>query len=200
MRAGDFKRGDQPLARLRLWLAVFFVALALPSAALVYKAYDQLKWESFRQQQIAAEELAARVDQRLGEIARTEDARPVGDFGFLAGDPADAGLRRSPLAQFPVQAGPPGLVGWFQVAEDGRFTTPLVPEEATAPARYGVGAGELAERQALAARIEGVLIGNRLVERGRNLDEGHRSGTSCSGTGGVARRVPGAGVRGRNPP
>ncbi|HYN77537.1 MAG TPA: HAMP domain-containing sensor histidine kinase [Lamprocystis sp. (in: g-proteobacteria)] len=172
MRAGDFKRGDRPLARLRLWLAVFFIALALPSAALVYKAYDQLKWESFRQQQIAAEELAARVDQRLGEIARAEDARPVADFGFLAGDSVDAGRRRSPLAQFPVQAGPPGLVGWFQVAEDGRFTTPLVPEGAT-PASSEVGAGELAERQALAARIEGVLIGNRLVERGLTLDEGH---------------------------
>jgi len=152
--------------RLRLWLGLFFIALALPSAVLVYKAYDQLKWESFRQQQVAAAELAARVDRRLGEIARVEDARPVTDYGFLTGDPERPGVQRSPLAQHPIQADIPGLVGWFQVGEQGEFSTPLVPEDARAPARYGIDPAELARRQAAAARIEGVLIGNRLVERG----------------------------------
>jgi len=158
---------DQQRLRLRLWLGLFFLALALPSAVLVDKAYDQLKWESFRQQQVAAAELAARVDQRLGEIARVEDARPVTDYGFMTGNPERPGAQRSPLAQLPVQADIPGLMGWFQVGEQGDFSTPLVPEGASAPARYGIDPAELARRQAAAARIEGVLIGNRLVERGR---------------------------------
>ena len=155
---------DRARTRLRLWLGVFFVALALPSAVLVYKAYDQLKWESFRAQQVAAEDFAARVDQRLGEVARAEDARPVADYAFLLSDPSHPDRHRSPLADLPVRAEIPGLMGWFQVAEDGRFSTPLVPEGAAAA---GMAPAELAERQALAARIEGVLIGNRLVERGR---------------------------------
>ncbi len=158
---------DRQRTRLRLWLGLFFIALALPSAVLVNKAYDQLKWESFRQQQVAAAELAARVDRRLGEIARVEDARPVTDYGFLTGDPERPGVQRSPLAQHPIQTDIPGLVGWFQVGEQGDFSTPLVPADARAPARYGIDPAELVRRQAAAARIEGVLIGNRLVERGR---------------------------------
>ena len=157
---------DRARRRLRLGLGIFFVALALPSGALVYRAYDQLKWESFRGQQLAAEELARRIDRRLTELARAEDARPASDYGFLVGGARPAGARRSSLAQFPLSAEIPGLVGWFQVAEDGRFSTPLVPEGVDSPADFGVGPAELAGRQALAARIEGVLIGNRLVERG----------------------------------
>ena len=152
----------QARARLRRWLGLFFVALALPGAALVYQAYDQLKWESFRIQQVAAEDLAGRVDARLAELARIEDARPVADYAFLAVGPAYPERRRSPLADFPVHAGIPGLMGWFQVAEDGRFSSPLVPE---GEAAIGMPPAELDGRQALAARIAGVLIGNRLVER-----------------------------------
>jgi len=154
---------DRARRRLRLWLGAFFIALALPSAVLVYQAYDQLKWESFRAQQLVAEDFAARVDQRLSDIVRVEDARPVADYAFLVDESARAD-HRSPLADLPVRAGPPGLMGWFQVAEDGRFSTPLVPEGAAAA---GMAPADLAQRQALAARIEGILIGNRLVERGR---------------------------------
>ncbi len=160
MRDGEVGRARR---RLRLWLGVFCAALALPGAVLVYKAYDQLKWESFRAQQVAAEDLAGRIDRRLAEIARTEDARPPGDYGFLApGAGAGAG-RRSPLADLAPPALIPGLLGWFQVAEDGRFSSPLLPEGSAA---VGLDAAELAVRQAAASRIEGVLIGNRLVERG----------------------------------
>jgi len=160
MKGGD---ADRARRRLRLWLGAFFIALALPSAVLVYQAYDQLKWESFRAQQLVAEDFAARVDQRLSDLVRVEDTRPVADYAFLVGEPMPAD-HRSPLAELPVRAGPPGLMGWFQVAEDGRFSTPLVPEGAAAA---GMAPTDLAQRQALAARIEGILIGNRLVERGR---------------------------------
>ncbi len=156
---------DRARRRLRLGLGVFFLALALPSGALVYRAYDQLKWESFRRQQLAAEDLAQRIDRRLAELARAEDARAASDYGFLTEGPGLAGARRSPLGDYPVRAEIPGLLGWFQVAEDGRFSSPLVPEVSDSPGAFGVGPAELASRQALAARIEGVLIGNRLVER-----------------------------------
>jgi two-component system, OmpR family, phosphate regulon sensor histidine kinase PhoR len=157
---------DRARLRLRLGLGVFFCALAVPSGALVYRAYDQLKWESFRGQQLGAEDLAQRIDRRLAEIARIEDSRPAADFGFMVADPKLGGTRRSPLAAFPLQAEIPGLVGWFQVGEDGRFNSPLLPEGVETPAASGLDPAELAARQALAARIEGVLIGNRLVERG----------------------------------
>jgi two-component system, OmpR family, phosphate regulon sensor histidine kinase PhoR len=74
--------------------------------------------------------------------------------------------RRSPLAVFPPGAPIPGLLGWFEVAEDGRFSTPWVPGPGVSPARLGIDPADLAQRQAAAHRIEAVLIGNRLAERG----------------------------------
>ncbi|WP_328985472.1 hypothetical protein [Thiorhodovibrio winogradskyi] len=59
-----------------------------------------MKWESFRAQQLVAEELAARIDTRLTALVRREDARPIGDYGFLREPPVgNLGVwNRSPLA------------------------------------------------------------------------------------------------------
>ena len=187
MRDGEVGRARR---RLRLWLGVFCAALALPGAVLVYKAYDQLKWESFRAQQVAAEDLAGRIDRRLAEIARAEDARPPADYGFLS--PGAGGGRRSPLADLAPPALIPGLLGWFQVAEDGRFSSPLLPEGSAAA---GLDAAELAVRQAAASRIEGVLIGNRLVERGVERGVERRAAVAAEANlvpEGVADRVAGS--------
>ncbi|MGE5154973.1 MAG: sensor histidine kinase, partial [Bdellovibrio bacteriovorus] len=157
---------DRARARLRRWLALFFLALAVPGALLVYRAYDQLKWESFRRQQILAQDLAERVDRRLLELVRTEEARPPEDYGFLVG-PGDASRlegRRSPLATFPPATLIPGLLGWFEVGEDGRFSTPWVPGPGVSPTGLGIAPEELAQRQAAAHRIESVLVGNRLAD------------------------------------
>jgi len=43
--------------RLKLGIGLFVLALVVPSALLVLKAYDQMKWESFRAQQLVAEDL-----------------------------------------------------------------------------------------------------------------------------------------------
>lgn len=159
---------DRARARLRRWLVLFFLALALPGGALVDWAYDQLKWQSFRHQQILAQDLADGVDRRLAELVRIEQGRPPEDYGFLL-DPGDPGRpegRRSPLASFPPGSRIPGLVGWFQVGEDGRFSTPWVPDPGLPPARLGMDPAEISQRQAAAHRIESVLIGNRLADTG----------------------------------
>ena len=54
--------------KLRRWLAVFFLALAIPTGVLVYQAYSQLKWEAFYQHRVLAEELAARIDARIVQL------------------------------------------------------------------------------------------------------------------------------------
>ena len=53
--------------RLRNFLLLFFVALAVPTAVLIGQAYSQLKWEAFHQYRGVAEELARRVDTRLDD-------------------------------------------------------------------------------------------------------------------------------------
>ena len=152
--------------RLRLWLAIFFLALAIPTAILVYQAYSQLKWEAFHQYRVVAGELAERIDTRIVQLVNAEESRSFADYAFLtvAGDPAASFLQRSPLSAYPPQSSIPGLVGYFQVGTHGEFTTPLVPPAGTVASSYGLSVMELEQRLALQQRIEKILGRNRLVQ------------------------------------
>ena len=154
---------------LRRWLTLFFLSLAVPTAILIHQAYRQLKWETFHQHQVMAEELTSRIDQRLSRLFGDEEARAYTDYSFLAvaGDPSASFLQRSPLSDYPVDSPIPGLIGYFQVDAQGRFSTPLLPSTGTEPAAYGIAAGELKQRQALAGRIRQILSENRLVRYDR---------------------------------
>ena len=152
--------------RLKLALAAFFLALAIPTAMLIWHAYDQLKWEAFYRFRLQAEELTARIDANLARAMREAEARGVGDYGFLviAGDPSANFVERSPLARFPVESDIPGVLGYFQVDAAGRFSTPLVPADNTNPTSFGVSEAELSLRKQRQARIYAVLADNALIE------------------------------------
>ena len=152
--------------KLRGWLAVFFLALAIPTGVLVYQAWSQLKWEVFHQHRVLAEELAVRIDARIVQLIDAEEARSFAEYAFLnvAGDPAANFLQRSPLSAYPHGSPIPGLVGYFQVDTDGAFTTPLVPPTGTVASTYGISAAELQQRLALQQQIEQILNRNRLVQ------------------------------------
>ncbi len=174
--------------RLRWWMSVFFLALAVPTGILVYQAYSQLKWEAFHQHRVLAEELAARIDGRIVQLVNTEEARSFADYAFLnvAGDPATGFVQRSPLSAWPPASAVPGLVGYFQVDASGKFTTPLVPPASGTMSNYGISAGELKQRLALQQQIEQILSSNRLVQ----------GGAAGRGTGGkaVVEAVPAGAV------
>jgi two-component system, OmpR family, phosphate regulon sensor histidine kinase PhoR len=155
--------------RLRRVLGLFFLALAIPAGALIHQAYSQLKWAAFHQHQLLAEELAGRIDGRLGALVREEESRPFADYGFLvaAGNPPGTFLQRSPLSAFPVASAFPGLIGYFQVDAAGTLTTPLLPSDAADAAAYGVSTDELSQRVALQDRLRQILTANRLVKGGK---------------------------------
>ncbi|MGI9336878.1 MAG: sensor histidine kinase [Gammaproteobacteria bacterium] len=155
--------------RLRLWLGVFFLALAIPTGVLIHHAYGQLKWEAFHQHRVQAEELAARIDNRLVQAIDREEARSFADYTFLVveGDWSVNYLQRSPLAAFPVAAEVPGLLGYFQIDPQGAFTTPLLPPEDATAHVVGISLGDRDERAALQARIARILSENRLVPAGQ---------------------------------
>jgi signal transduction histidine kinase len=149
---------------LRIGLAAFFLALAIPSAVLIAQAYGQLKWSAFRSTQVAAEELAARIDAALRAAVAAEDARSFGDYSFLVaeGNAATNFVQRSPLSAFPVASSLPGVLGYFQVDAAGRLTTPLLPSGVPA-GPYGIAPDEEAARGARVAELRDVLARNRLV-------------------------------------
>ncbi len=159
--------------RLRWLLSLFFIALAIPSAVLTWQAYSRLQWESFYQYQLLAEGLLGRIDRRVREMIATEEARAFTDYRFLVVEGASVAnsLQRSPLSGFPVNSVIPGLLGYFQVDADGRFSTPLLPDDPGQSAlAYGITNAELRQRQAVRERLlqilsqEGALLDDQPAE------------------------------------
>ena len=152
--------------RLRNFIALFFLALAVPTAVLIWQAYSQLKWEAFHQYRGVAEELTGRIDTRLNDMVRISDARSFADYTFLVvtGDPSANFVQRSPLSTYPVAEDLPGVLGYFQVDTDGTFSTPILPPDGTDAASLGITGDEYANRLKLAQDIQAVLADNRLVQ------------------------------------
>lgn len=144
---------------------VFFVALAIPTAALIWQAYDQLKWEAFHQYRGIAEELTRRIDLTLGEQLAAAEARSFADYAFLvvSGEPSANFVQRSPLSEFPVKQDLPGVIGYFQVGTNGEFSTPLLPQGNAEPSTLGIGPDEYEMRLEVARHIRAVLSDNSLV-------------------------------------
>lgn len=164
LKHSPFKRISKN--RLRVWLMVFFIALMIPTALLILQAYQELRWESFHQRRVQAEELAARIDVELQGLIDKEQKRAFSDYAFLniTGTEKTNFLQRSPLANYPVTSDIPGLLGYFQVESDGQFTTPLLPDDPVTD-RYGLAADEVQQRLALQLKLLGILDTNQLVER-----------------------------------
>lgn len=152
--------------RLRNFLVIFFLALAVPTAVLIWQAYSQLKWEAFHQYQGDAEELTRRIDARVNAAVKSADASAFADYAFLvvSGDPNANFVQRSPLSTYPVAGDVPGVLGYFQVDSNGKFSTPLLPPEGTEAGNFGISEDEFHQRLNLAQELKNVLADNRLVQ------------------------------------
>ncbi len=168
------------MQRLRWAVAVFFAAIAAPTAVLVWQAHDQLKWEAFHRYRVMAEEMTSRLDRQLRALVDVEEGRAFSDYAFLivTGDSSAPYVQRSVLSAYPVASAVPGLIGHFQVDAVGRFTTPLLPSADVQAADYGVSSAELAQRRALQERILTILGRNGLLRAGER--EGHAAGKAAA--------------------
>lgn len=177
--------------RLRNLLLLFFLALAVPTAVLVWQAYSQLKWEAFHQHRGVAEELTRRIDTRLTDMINTADAGSFADYTFLvvSGDPSANFVQRSPLSAYPVTGDLPGILGYFQVDTDGVFSTPLLPSEAAQAANLGIGENEYTNRAQLAEEIQRVLADNRLVQSRQGFGVRRRVATSSAESASMLEEV-----------
>jgi two-component system phosphate regulon sensor histidine kinase PhoR len=158
--------------RLRNLLLGLLVALAIPTGAVIWQAYDQLKWESWYQYRNQAESLVRQIDFAIAEDIADAESREFNDFTFLVSAGSSNVQRRSPLSEFPVPADLPGLIGYFQVDPDGGFSTPLLPGDDANPADIGLPPQEVADRSGLAQSLRQILADNQLV-----IDNGRLSGS-----------------------
>ena len=150
--------------RLLIILTLFSLALSVPGGILVYQALSQMKWESYRQHQVLAEELTTRINHDLIRLIEKEEQRSFAEYSFLntAENINKNILQRSPLSTFPIQSDIPGLIGYFQVDNLGRFSSPLLPQ---ATNNYiDLSASERAEREQEQNKLLDILQSNRLVK------------------------------------
>ena len=160
--------------RLRIALALLFTALVIPTLAVIWQAYDQLKWESWYQYRGRAEAFVNRVDSGIaGRIALAE-TRNAGDFAFLLPTAAAGIPQRSPLSALPLRQDLPGVIGYFQVNPDGSFATPLLPDDSVSPADVGLAPDDTERRRALADELHDILADNRLADAPRQVTGGAR--------------------------
>ncbi len=153
--------------RLKGLLAFIFLALAVPTAVLIWHANSQLKWEAFHQYRGIAEGLSNRIDSVLIAKLEIAEARSFADYTFLvvAGDQKLNFVQRSPLSEYPVTQDMHGVIGYFQVGTEGEFSTPLLPQGNADPATFGISAEEYEQRTRVAQEIREILSDNRLVRR-----------------------------------
>lgn len=156
--------------QLKLILIVFFLALLIPTGLLVYQTYDQFKWEAYHQQRQLAEELAARIDKQFVNLIIKEEQRAFADYSFLnvAGEPSANFLQRSPLSNLTQQSEIAGIIGYFQIDNNGRFTSPLLPDSDSNIAGYGISKQEFLERQTQQRRVLDILSKNALIKPDRS--------------------------------
>jgi signal transduction histidine kinase len=152
--------------RLKLWILVFVLALAIPTVFLIWHAYDQLKWEAFHRHRVQAEEFSNRVDRRIAALIDVEQERSFGDYAFLkvSGKPPSAFLQRSLLSGYPVESGMTGLIGYFQIDPDGSFSSPVLPADDVSVTQYGISDQQADQRHGLEKRIFDILDENSLVQ------------------------------------
>lgn len=158
------------LKKLRWLFVAFFLALAIPSGILSYKAYEQLRWQALHQYQQDAKALVDQIDQALMEAIDREEARSDTDYTFfvLAGSPEARFIQRSELSKFPVESDISGVIGYFQIDEKGAFSSPILPsshvQSAVQPQLYGISPQENRQRNQLEQSVWQILSQNKLVE------------------------------------
>ena len=147
--------------RLKLVLASFGLALSLPLALLIWHAYDQLKFEAFYQFRGQAEVLHRQLDVNLQQLMTTVNAVEPQHYRFF--NTSGAVQQRSPLASFPVTSSLPGVIGYFEVDDQGGYSSPLLPQQSSAISS-GLSTQDQQQRQELANRLRTILVDNQLVD------------------------------------
>ncbi len=152
-------------AKLRLALGAFFIGLAIPSIALIWQALERLQWEAFHQHQALAKDFSQRLEARLDDLMRAENARPYTEFFYFnAVSPQSVNLlQRSPLATLAPTV-IPGLLGHFHVAGFGELQLPFLPQPGVDATQAGLTPEQLVERQILGNKLRAILSDNRLLQ------------------------------------
>lgn len=118
------------MGKLKVYLGIFFVALAIPIAVLLNRSYDQLQSERLLATQDRAELILQALNRAMALDLNRESERSYSEYRYLRAIPVLGGeeVALSPLAEFPARSAYSGLIGHFQIEPDGEVRSPFVPD------------------------------------------------------------------------
>lgn len=106
--------------RLKLYILIFSLALAIPLGYFVVRTSLGLAQEEEAELRYFAEALFERMEEELALFSEREESRAIDEYNYLARSVSGV----SPLAMRPAE---PYVVGYFQNNPDGTMQTPLAP-------------------------------------------------------------------------
>ena len=138
-----------------IFLSLFFLALSLPLAYFVLRAYRGLEQQETEELRYFATTLLDEINAELAALTLREEKRAVDEYSYyLLPDPSDASPQRSPLSHLPSEA---YILGYFQNNPDGSFSAPFTEPGGSIPEKWQAPA----ERLMLAnSRLNSMKIGN----------------------------------------
>lgn len=146
--------------KLRLLFGLFFLLFAIPLSALIATVYHRLENEALYQARRQADKMAGRLQSTLQQLIVDEQRRPSAEYSFfnvLKNPLLDTtGIKFSPLSEVPPSTPIPGIVGYFQIAPDGSFHIPALPE-GEADRDSGLSSAELQNRLTLKRQLQRLL-------------------------------------------
>ncbi len=159
----------QARQKLRMWLILFALALAVPIGILTAALYERLQVEARNQLEKGAEDFIYEADARLASLLKQEEDRAFEDYSFisLTGNPLlrkQNSLNYSPLSYLNSKDAFPGAIGYFQINPNGTWQTPLLPELGSKIVDFG--AEELSQRKQVREQIEKLLKQNGFLKSG----------------------------------
>ena len=121
------------MKRLRLFILLFFIAISIPLAFVVWQTYSSLEQEERAQLRYFSETMFDEMEKELADLVQREENRAVDEYGHSVAGPADKGEglpQLSPLAQQKYQD---YILGYLQNNADGSMQTPLVADTGEVP-------------------------------------------------------------------
>ena len=164
-------RSGHPRRRLRWLLLALLIGVTIPSAMIITQAFRQLQFESFHAQRSLAESLTQQIDRQLQDRLAREAARAVDDYRFAL-SVTEGAVQLSPLAG-DAAGGVPGLVGYFQLDESGRFSTPRLPFDEQVLIQARLAPEEIARRRAKEDSLRKLLAEDSVpdIQKGNAADD-----------------------------
>ena len=123
---------EESSSKLLIFLVLFFLLLLIPGTFLAWQAVKQIisKGKSFNIK--AAEEISLSINNKLKEIIKKEEQRPVEEYNYFVYN-KDTLTNKEQIIISPLASKDkafqniPGLISFFQISSKGKISIPSLP-------------------------------------------------------------------------